>query len=167
MTPLQKVAMGFVIVLVDAFFLGGWDAVPDPVGWGLVLAGLLALRGRVAGTDTLLGTAVVCGIVSVVTYPPAVGAHLDPSMGWLLSLPQLAFVVLACSALAPYAEELASRLRTLRWVFVALAVAPVLVFGGHLQTLATPTAVVAVLADIYFVYLLFRLSKRPFATPDR
>lgn len=155
--------MGLVIVLVDAFF-AGWDAVPDPVGWALVVAGLLALRGRVHGTDTLLGTAVLCGVVSLVTYPPAVGAHLTPSMGWLLSLPQLAFGVLTCSALAPYAEELAGRLRILRWVFVALAVAPVLVFGGHLVALATPTAVVAVLADLYFVYLLFRLSKRPFAT---
>jgi hypothetical protein len=47
-TPLQKVAMGLVIVLVDAFF-GGYDAVPDPVGWAMVLAGVLPLRARLDG----------------------------------------------------------------------------------------------------------------------
>ncbi len=156
--------MGFVIVLLDAPF-AGYDGLPDPVGWGLVIAGLLALRGHLRGAETLLGVAVLSGLVSVVTYPPAVAAHLDPSLGWLLSLPQLAFSLLTCSALAPHADELAGRFLALRWFFAALAVAPVLVFGGGVDALTTPTAVVAVGADVYFVYLLFRVSKRDFAVP--
>jgi hypothetical protein len=163
-TPLQKVAMGFVIVLLDAPF-GGYDGLPDPVGWGLVIAGLLSLRGLLRGADTLLGVAILSGLVSLVTYPPAVGEHLDPSLGWLLSLPQLAFSLLTCSALAPPNPDLERRFLFLRWVFVALAVAPVLVFGGGLDRLTTPTAVVAVLADLYFVYLVFRVSRRPFGVP--
>jgi hypothetical protein len=39
--------MGLVIVLVDAPF-GGYDGVPDPLGWALVLAGLLGPNGLVA-----------------------------------------------------------------------------------------------------------------------
>lgn len=163
-TPLQKVAMGFVIVLLDAPF-GGYDGLPDPVGWGLVIAGLLTLRQLLRGTDTLLGVAILAGLVSLATYPPAVGAHLDPSLGWLLSLPQLAFSVLACSALAAPNPDLERRFLLLRWVFVGLAVAPVLVFGGRLDRLTAPTAVVAVLADLYFVYLVFRVSRRPFGVP--
>jgi hypothetical protein len=164
-TPLQKVAMGFVIVVLDAPF-AGWDGVPDPLGWALAVAGLLALRGRLRGGDTLLGVAVLAGLVSLATYPPAVAAALDPSLGWLLSLPQLAFCILICGAVGPRAEDLAGRFGVLRWVFLALVVAPVLVFGGGLDALAVPTAVVAVLADVYFVYLLFRVSRRPFALPE-
>lgn len=156
--------MGFVIVLLDAPF-GGYDGLPDPLGWGLALAGLIALRGHLRGTDTLLGVAVLAGLVSLVTYLPAVGAHLDPALGWLLSLPQLAFSILTCSTLAPHGEELSGRFRALRWVFVALAVAPVVVLGGGVEVLTTPTAVAAVLADVYFVYLLFRVSRREFAVP--
>ena len=37
--------MGLVIVFLAARF-GGYDALPDPVGWGLVVAGLLPLRRR-------------------------------------------------------------------------------------------------------------------------
>lgn len=157
--------MGFVIVLVDASFFG-YDGLPDPVGWGLVIAGLLTLRGmHLRGADTVLGVAVLCGLVSLATYPPAVGQHLSPSLGWLLSLPQLAFSILTCSVLAPHAAELSGRFLVLRWVFVALVVAPVLVLGGGVAALTVPTAVAAVLADVYFVYLLFRVSKRDFAVP--
>lgn len=156
--------MGFVIVLVDASFFG-YDGLPDPVGWGLAIAGLLTLRGHLRGAETMLGVAVLCGLVSLATYPPAVGQHLSPSLGWLLSLPQLAFGILTCSVLAPHSEELRGRFLVLRWVFVALAAAPVVVLGGGVAALTTPTAVAAVLADVYFVYLLFRVSKRDFAVP--
>ena len=43
MTPVQKVAMGLVLVVVDAWF-AGFDAVPDLLGWVLVLLGLHGLR---------------------------------------------------------------------------------------------------------------------------
>lgn len=156
--------MGFVIVLVDAPF-AGWDGVPDPLGWALVVAGLLALRGRLPGTDTVLGVAVLCGLVALATYPPAVADQVGANLGWLLSLPQIAFCILLCNALYPLAEAQGGGFRVLRWVFVALAVAPVLVFGGGVDVLATPTGGLAVLADLYFTYLVFRVSKRPFALP--
>lgn len=162
MTPLQKVAVGLVIVVLQARF-GGWDALPDPVGWAFVVAGLLALRGLVRGTDSLLWAAGLAAAVSVVTYPPAVQSRLSDSAGWILSLPQTGFCLLLCLALAPYAEQLERRLLLLRWVFLVVALLPVVVLGGGVDRLLVPTAALAVLATLYLVYLLFRLAGRPFA----
>lgn len=149
--------MGLVIVLVDAFF-AGYDAVPDPVGWVMVLAGLLPLRGRLDGGSGLSMVAGLCLLVSVATYPPQVSSLLDQSGGWALSLPQLAFSFMLCSALAPVSESLAGRFAVLRWVFVAVAAGPVLVFGGGVEALRSPIALLVVGANIYLVYLLFRAS---------
>ncbi len=158
--------MGWVLVLVDAPF-GGYDAVPDPVGWLLVLAGLLALRRTLPAAGTALRVAVLALLVSLATYPPAVADALTPGLGWFLSLPQLAVGLLLCALLAPRAGHLGRRLRVLRTVLLAVAVAPVLVLGGGLTALAVPTAGVAVLSQIYLVYLLFRLSGRDLATASR
>jgi hypothetical protein len=158
-TPLQKVAMGLVIVLVDAFF-GGYDAVPDPVGWGMVIVGLLPLRARIDGGSGLVWVAGLCLAVSLVTYPPQVSGRLDESGGWALSLPQLAFCYLLCTALPPVAGWLAGRFHVLRWVFVAGAAGPVLVFGGGVEALRSPLALLVVGADIYLVYLLFQASRQ-------
>jgi hypothetical protein len=156
-TPLQKVAMGLVIVLVDAFF-AGYDAVPDPVGWLMVLAGLLPLRARLEGGAGLSMVAGLCLLVAVATYPPQVSARLDESGGWALSLPQLAFSFMLCSALVAVSGALAGRFAVLRWVFVAVAAGPVLVFGGGVEALRSPIALLVVGANIYLVYLLFRAS---------
>jgi hypothetical protein len=155
-TPLQKVAMGLVIVLVDALF-SGYDGVPDPLGWVLVLAGLLPLRGLL-GTPGLVASAVVCLAVSLATYPPQVADRLSDPGGWALSLPQLVFAFLLCTALIPRTGGLAGRFRLLRWVFVGLALAPVLVLGGGVEVLREPLAFLVVAAQVYLVYLLFRCS---------
>jgi hypothetical protein len=163
-TPLQKVAMGLVIVLVDAFF-GGYDAVPDPVGWGMVIAGLLPLRPRLESGSGLVMLAGLCLLVSVVTYPPAVTDLLDESGGWALSLPQIAFSFLLSTDLARLVDRLSSRFLTLRWLFLALAAGPVLVFGGDVEALRSPIALLGVGANLYLVYLLFRASPRVSGRP--
>jgi hypothetical protein len=155
-TPLQKIAMGLVIVLVDALF-GGYDGVPDPLGWVLVLAGLLPLRGLL-GTPALVPTAVVCLLVSLATYPPEVADRLSDPAGWALSLPQLVFAFLLCTGLIPRTGAAAGRFRLLRWLFVVLALAPVLVLGGGVEVLREPVAFLVVAAQVYLVYLLFRCS---------
>ncbi|HEX4977728.1 MAG TPA: hypothetical protein VFV40_07670 [Nocardioides sp.] len=159
MTPLQGIAMGLVIVLVDAPF-GGYDGVPDPAGWLLVLWGLARLRAVPAQRGGLLVLAVLCLVVSVATYPPQVSERLDASGGWALSLPQLAFCVALASALGPVAASLEGRLRVMRAVFVALAIAPAVVIGGDLDALRSPLALVVAAANVYFVYLLFQASGR-------
>jgi hypothetical protein len=157
-TPLQKVAMGLVIVLVDALF-AGYDAVPDPVGWAMVVVGLLALRSRVDNGSGLVYVAGICLLVSVATYPPQVSGALDESGGWALSLPQLAFSFMLCTSLAPVAGWLSGRFDILRWVFVVLAAGPVLVFGGGVEPLRDPLALLIVGANVYLVYLLFQASR--------
>jgi hypothetical protein len=155
-TPLQKVAMGLVIVLVDALF-GGYDGVPDPLGWVLVLAGLLPVRDLLRSA-ALLPMTVACLLVSVATYPPGVADRLSDPAGWALSLPQLAFGFLLCTALAPHTDAFAGRLRLVRWLLVGLALGPVLVLGGGLEALRQPLAFLVVAVQVYLVYLLFRCS---------
>lgn len=157
MTPLQKIAMGFVIILVDASF-SGYDGVPDPLGWALVIAGLMPLRSVLDNASALVLLAATCLVVSLATYPPQVTERLNESGGWALSLPQLAFSFVLCGALAPVAGWLAGRLRVLRWVFVVLAVGPILVLGGGMEILGDPLALLIVGANIYLVYLLFQAS---------
>lgn len=157
MTPLQGIAMGLVIVLVDASF-GGYDGVPDPVGWLLVLWGLGRLRTVVAERRGLLVLAALCLVVSIVTYPPQVAERLDESGGWALSLPQLAFSFALATALAPLSGWLEKRFRVMRGVFVVLAVAPAVVIGGDLEALRSPLAFAVAAANVYFVYLLFQAS---------
>lgn len=155
--------MGLVIVLVDAFF-GGYDAVPDPIGWAMVIAGLLPLRTRLESGSGLVMLAGLCLVVSAVTYPPQVSGLLEESGGWALSLPQLAFSFVLCTSLAPLAGPFETRFALLRWAFVAAAVGPVLVFGGGVEVLRSPVALLVVLANLYLVYLLFRAS--PQVTPE-
>jgi hypothetical protein len=155
--------MGLVIVFLRAPF-GGYDALADPVGWGLVVAGLLPLRERLRGTGTTLALAVVAGICAVPLAFPAVDDRLAESTQWVASLPQSLFCVMLCASLAVACAEAkaaeSGRFTALRWVFVALAVAPVLVYGGPVDALAAPIAVMAVLANVYLVYLLFKVSRR-------
>lgn len=169
-TPLQKVAMGLVIVFLSARF-GGYDALPDPVGWGLVAAGLLPLRDRLPLGGTALALAVIAGLVAVPLVLPAVHGRLQPSGQWGVSLPQILFCVVLCSSLATLAgrtgERVAGRFGLLRWVFLVVAVGPVLVYGGGVDALTTPVAVLAVLANVALVYLLFTVSRRSWAgAPD-
>lgn len=157
MTPLQGIAMGLVIVLVDASF-GGYDGVPDPAGWLLVLWGLNRLRTVLPESRGLVALAVLCLVVSVVTYPPQVADLLDESGGWALSLPQLAFSFALATALGPLSGWLEKRFRVMRTVFVVLAVAPAVVIGGDVEVLRSPLAFVVAAANVYFVYLLFQAS---------
>ena len=157
MTPLQGIAMGLVIVLVDASF-GGYDGVPDPLGWLLVLWGLARLGPAVVEGHGLLALTVLCLVVSVVTYPPQIAGRLDESGGWALSLPQLAFSFALATALGPLSGWLEKRFRVMRTVFVGLAVAPAVVIGGDLEALRSPLAFAVAAANVYFVYLLFQAS---------
>ena len=153
---MQRVAMGLVVVLLDASY-NGWDVLADPVGWALVLAGVLPVAEQLGGRVTM--TAVLAFVTSLVVYPPVVARTVDPSVGWALSLPHLAFVVVLCLALAALLPELERRFRSTAVVLVVVAVAPVVVLAGGGGVLAVgAVAFVAVITQLYVVYLLFRVS---------
>jgi hypothetical protein len=177
-TPLQKVAMGLLVVFLRASF-GGYDALPDPVGWGLALAGLWQLRGQLPNGPTVVALAAISSAVSIPLVLPALEDRLTAPGQWALSLPQTAFCVVLCSALAAsepaseheafsgVADAVRGRFAALRWVFVAIGAAPVLVYGGGLDALAGPVALLAVLANVYLVYLLLRVSGRAASRRER
>lgn len=151
MRSLQTVAMGLVIVFVDAGS-GGWDWVPDPVGWILVLLGLAPLKERLPAYPGVLGSAWVCLVVSVVTLPPDSVDTIAPTLGWLFSVPTLAFSFLLSDSLADIVDEsLALRLKVLRVVFVVVGVLPGVVYLAGFEWLTIPAAVLAVLANITVV----------------
>jgi hypothetical protein len=168
-SPLQRIAMGLVLVVLDvaAFADLGLDldAIPDVAGWVLVLMGVRNLRDRLHDAGTLLGLGTVAAAVSVVLLWPGVASDLDESVAWLLSLPQLVFTLLLCGALARLLEddapEVARRLSLLRWVFGLVAVGPVLLYGGGVDALLVPLSVLAVAANVFLVYLLFRHHAQP------
>jgi hypothetical protein len=166
-TPLQKVAMGLVIVFLSARF-AGYDALPDPVGWGLAIAGLVPLRGRVPQGPTLLTVAVIAAVASVPLVVPDVEERLTPSGQWAVGIPQTVFCLLLCISLGTLAERAgepeATRFGILRTAYVVVLVLPVVVYGGDVEVLETPMAVLSVLSNVALVYYTFKVSRRPYVT---
>lgn len=156
--------MGLVLTLADPQ-IGGYDAVPDVLGWLLVVLGLRGLGDRIALSATM-PLALLSGIVSLSLIRVDWLGGLPASTGWLLSLPQFAFSWMLCGEVRHLAgPDLAKRFRLLRWAFLVAAVGPVLLYGGGIDVLLIPLAVIAVTANVYLVYLLFRASSRVEGAP--
>jgi hypothetical protein len=174
MSPLQRIAMGMVIVVGTAYFPAdpspGWqkyDALADPLGWLLVLYGVFALVRADKVFDITRWLALVAAAVSVPMWFPQVNHQLDASGGWFSSLPQLGFCLVLAREIGllsvrqePPDAFVAKRFGLLVWGFALAAVLPVLAIGGGLKQLETPTAVVATLVTVAFVYYLFRVHRR-------
>lgn len=170
MKPLQSVAMGLVIVVLTAP-IHGYDALPNPFGWLLVLAGVAALPETLELRGSLLTLAGLAGAVSVALWFPAVTDGLydaDASLGWAANLPQLGFTAVLCHALAALATE-AGDPRPARWLLVtrtfviAVGLLPVLVFGAGFESLEVPTYVLAGASALLLIWLLFSYASRPWA----
>lgn len=168
MKPLQSVAMGLVIVVLSARF-GGYDALPDPIGWLLALLGVRALPTSLPYRTSLLGLAVLAGVVAAVVWFPVVTEDLydaDPSLAWAANLPQLLFSGLLCHVLATLAAEggdgkAARWLGLTRSAFVVVALLPVLVFGAGLESFELTSYLAATLAALTLIWLLFAYASRP------
>jgi hypothetical protein len=169
--PLQAVGMGLVIVLLTAP-VHGYDLLPDPLGWLLVLTGLRGLG--VPQRGTLLGLGWLAFVVSCVLWVPSVPTRLDDidqSLTWAANLPQLVTTIVLAHALAQQALLAGDRrargwLLTSRSVLILVTVLPVVVFGGGLDGLVGATYVAASLALLLLIWLLFAYGSRPWATPE-
>lgn len=181
MSPLQKIAMGLVIVFLPAYFPHDphpawqvYDALPDPIGWLLVLAGVRALR-RHLDVDVATWLAWVALVVSVPLWFPQLNHLLAPeyndsidvSFQWFLSLPQTAFSLALARAIGREAELqqprdrfVAGRYGVLTWAFAALIVLPVIAYGGAVDSLVNPTLIGIGLVNVVFAYYLFRVHRR-------
>jgi hypothetical protein len=162
--------MGLLIVLLGAP-VHGYDLLPDPAGWALVLLGLAAPPVSQRGPLRTLAT-LSLAVSAVVWFPAARDALnvTDPALAWAASLPELACVVLLTHALAQQAlvaADAAARrwLLTARTLTVVVALLPPVVLGGGLGRLDGVAAAVGSLALLLVVVLLFRYAARPWALP--
>jgi len=181
MSPLQRIAMGLVIVLVPANFphhphpaWAFYDALPDPFGWLLVLTGVRALRGHL-DVDVVGWLGWVAFAVSVPLWFPQLNHLLVPeyndaidvSFQWFLFLPQTAFSLVLARSIGRAGEQqeprdhfVAGRYGVLTWAFAALVVLPAVAYGGGVEALEQPTLVGIGLVNVVFVYYLFRVHRR-------
>lgn len=174
MSPLQKIAMGLVIVIGSALFPANpspswakYDALPDPLGWVLIVLGMVGL----ARTDERFATsrwlAIVAGLVSVPMWFPQLHRHLDAPGEWFASLPQIAFCLVLSREIGllgmdqtPADGYVAKRFGLMVWGFALVAVLPVLAIGGDVDQLEGATLAVSSLVNVAFVYFLFRVHRR-------
>jgi hypothetical protein len=170
--PLQAVAMGLVVVLLNAP-VNGYDLLPDPGGWVLVLIGLSWLA--VPQRRTLRTLATVSLVVSVVVWIPSARAELnlaDKSLAWAASIPEILTILVLVHALAGAAGSAGDRsarswLLTMRLLMLVVLLLPPVALGGGVHALVVSTAVVSNLSLVLLVVLLFRYSGRPWAEPAK
>jgi hypothetical protein len=165
--------MGLVIVVLTAR-VRGFDLLPDPVGWLLVIAGVRRLPAALPRRGVVVGLAVLAGVVSVPLWVPGIADRLydtDPSLAWAATLPQLGFAVFLAAGLAVLADRggdsrAARWLRVTRTAFVVVALLPVLVFGGGWTDGEDLAAAAAGLAAVTLVVLLFVDAGRDWALAE-
>lgn len=150
--------MGLVVVVLTANF-GGWDGLPNPLGWLLVLLGVRAARDHLPSVTSLTVLGWIALAVSVITYPPAATKELDPAATWLLDLPQVAFEVVLCSALATVLGAQGRWFRTLMWVLVFVGAGPAIAIGSDDAQIADIVETTFVLGQITLIWMLFSRSR--------
>lgn len=186
MSPLQKIAMGMVIVIGTAPFpphpspcWEKYDALPNPLGWLLVAMGTVQLTRANPAFASSRGLAAVAGAVSVPLWFPQIGHLLAsdpcPSQGsfsvtsaeWFVSLPQIVFCLVLAREIGttgalqqPSDRYVPKRFGLLVWGFALVGVLPAVAFGGGLRQLATATLLVSQLVYVVFIYFLFRVHRR-------
>lgn len=175
MTPVARIAWGFLIVLVD-LRIQGLDVVPDIVGWILAVSGTGRLFER-SGWFRLATAACAVGIATAVP-----GAVSEPGTVLALAegLAMTGLVFGACSGIRAVVAEPSVR-RTadwIRWLDLGLmVVAGVLGALGEslrlpvsdasppvglaLAALVVPLVVVALAVAVWFVVFLLRLRHHP------
>lgn len=167
--PLNAIAMGLVVIALVAS-QGGYDLLPDPLGWVLVLVGLRLLRWPTTATwFAAIALAAAC-----VLWVPATEEWLevrDPSLRWAANLPQVGFLIALCLELTRRADAAGDAKGRAWWrTFLALsallAVMPVVVFaaaGGDDALEAVYAAAGAFLLAV--IVLLLVHAGRPWAEP--
>ncbi|GGF47055.1 hypothetical protein GCM10011519_21340 [Marmoricola endophyticus] len=174
MTPLQRVAMGLVIVFGIAMFPAhptpsweSYDALADPVGWALVLLGTKDLAGRHPQLTGAHRAAVVAGLVSVPLWFPQLNHEVSGAGAWAVQVPQGLACLLLCVGIGRLAAEqeprdayAAKRFGLLTYGFAVVLVLPALVEGGGLSGLGPAADLVKLVVVVAAVWFLFRVHRR-------
>jgi hypothetical protein len=174
MSPLQRIAMGMVIGVGFAYFPADpspawqkYDALPDPIGWLLVLSGVFALA---RADDSFAASRWLAGLAAAVSVPmwlPELNHRLGASEAWFASLPQIAFCLVLARETAMLAARqspqdgyVAKRFGLLVTGFALVGVLPVVAIGGGVEQLEGPTELLSWIVNVAFIYLLFRVHRR-------
>lgn len=176
MKPLQAIGVGLLwVILTTQGTTVDWF--PDPVGWAIALFAMPGLR-RVPELlphwTALLVLGVLAAVVSAAVWLPAGSRFVEdePAIGWTVNLPGFAFLALLCHALAaaarasdddPSGPSSGGWLQMCEVLLIAVAVAPVLVFGAGWDALGPWAASGAQLALLVTTLLCFVYSSRPWA----
>jgi hypothetical protein len=169
MTPLQMVAFGLILVLLDT--ASDYDLLPDFVGWLLVLFGLS--RFPSPSRSTLITTAAIAGLVSIALWPPQSRdalADRDDSLVWAALLPEMIFGFLLCRAIMTLAQEhkdsaASARFGLLQWLFVVTVTIPVLANAAESDQLLFYADIGLALSWGWLIWSLFSHNSRPYAKP--
>ncbi|WP_156393683.1 MULTISPECIES: hypothetical protein [unclassified Nocardioides] len=167
MTPLQKVAMGFVVVAIDT--LGRLDVLPDFIGWAMVLWGLSSVRWSERGQ--LLGIGSVCAVVSLAVWFPQVNERVhdaELALKWALSLPDLLFILLFARAVCSAARagkdrKFTGRFGVIGWVTCVVAALPPIADAADSRTMLGYADVAFVLLWLWLIWNTFAAHARPYA----
>jgi hypothetical protein len=171
--PLAWIATGFVVVVLTAD-RGGWDLLPDPVGWALVLLGTWLLPRAVGPRRLLVAVGAGALLVAAATWPPQVAERVrdaDPGLVWALGLPELGYVVVLAHVLSGAATRAGDTRAAATWsgvrtVTVVVALLPAVVIGGGVESLRGLAGVATVLAPVVVVVLLLVHAGRVWAAPE-
>ncbi len=161
--------MGYVIITLFAR-QGGYDLLPDPLGWALVLLGVRRLPDPI-DRATLLYVGALALLVSIPLWVPDVldaVAREDASLAWAANLPALAFAALLFRQLSQSAQRASAFtaqtvLQGLFTLTLVVALLPALVFGGGLEALADLAVGAEQLLNLATVAVLFGYSGRRWA----
>ncbi|MDN5893090.1 MAG: hypothetical protein L0H93_03605 [Nocardioides sp.] len=169
MTPLQKVAMGLIIVAVDS--LSRYDTLPDPIGWALVLWGLATIP--VPQRPILLYAAGLAGAVSLALWFPQVHEPIhdaELALKWATALPDLLFIFVMSRALQEQAHhqrppdrKFAGRFGLTMWAAVVVAVLPALADAADSDQMLSIAEISFVILWIWLIWNLFAAHNRRFA----
>lgn len=153
---LQTVALGLIIVFLD---VGSPDWVADPIGWLIVLVGIASGKEQLSDYGYLALTGWVCLGLAVVTWPPESVPHLDSTLGYVFSLPTIAFCFMLSDSLTDVTRpEVAGRFRVLCWAYAVVTVLPLVVLLMEWDSLQTPATILAIVVNVAFVLALFSAS---------
>ncbi len=166
MTPLQRIAMGAVLIALDTS--SGYDFYPDPLGWLLVLWGAWALT--LPERSTLIVSAwVALAASAAMWFPPVQEAVADEglSMVWAAGLPDLVFVVLLARALVaaarrqkPSDRAVAGRFGVAMWGALLAAVLVPIGDAADSDQIVSAGDAAFVLMWIWLVWNLFAVHAR-------
>lgn len=150
-----------------------YDAIADPIGWALIVWGMVALS-RIQPVANQLWVAWVCLAISIpLWFPqvrrltdPAFNPDIDESIGWGLSLPSIIFVYLLATTLGRTSREHGDGFQsvwfgTIAWGAIAMGALPALVYGGGLDGLTGVTATVGVIVPWMLIIMLMLTHNRP------